>query len=125
MRLHEPRNEIKSKLNFRRNDIRTYKDRLSRDDYFRVADENKFDNIKRRDLDDVQDFSCSTKQEYDSFTDENRFDRFADDDFYRLHGYRNKYIYDNYRDEYRYSRAAPKTTAWRLDGYGGVASWYR
>lgn len=114
-----------------REDIKKYKNRLSRSDYNLLVDENPYDNINRDDFNDIDDFYCSTKGEYDQFADQNKYDRFTDDNYYQLRGFRNKNSYDNYRDEYRYSRRPPISyeesvlAGWRYDGSGGVASWYR
>ena len=119
-------------VNKRDNAVKELKNHLSKDDYFRLADENKHDNINQDDFNDVGDFYCSTKSEYDKFADKNRFDRFTDDNYYQLRGFRNKQIYENYAPEYYWSRASSQPNqrdslirGWRLDNYGGAASWYR
>lgn len=113
-----------------RSDIKDYKDRLSRHDYFQLADQDPYDNIERKDLDHRDDYYCSNYEEFKDFADENKYDRWDEEDYYRLRGYPNKYIYENYAPEYRYSDSYPPLEdsirkGFRADGYGGVASWYR
>jgi len=109
-----------------RDSIKRYKDRLSASDYEIIASENPSDNIDVRDIDDIKDFRCSTREEFNQFADSNRGDRFDRDDYFRLYGYDSEKQYDRIRRHRPYEvRGGSSNIYGRNDGYGGYASRFR
>jgi len=109
-----------------RESVRRYKDRLSASDYERIANENPSDNINVGDIEDIKDFKCSTRKEFNQFADSNRGDRFDRDDYFRLYGYDSERQFDQIRrhrpNEVRDNYVDPYV---RKDGFGGYALKFR
>ncbi len=108
---------------FDREDIKKYADRLSAADYELLANEKRGDNIDLRDLADIDDFYCSTRTEFDQFADQDRYDRFQRDDYFKNYGY------DDEEQFLRINRHSPYETRYtqdnpyvRVDNFGGIAS---
>src|SRR3989338_9606929 len=106
-----------------RDDIKRYKSRLSAEDYERLANEKRGDNIDVRDLNDIDDLYCSTRTEFNQFADQDRYDRFQRDDYFKNYGYDDEaqFLRINRHFPYEYSSTSDKPYV-RADKYGGIAS---
>lgn len=109
-----------------RDSIKRYADRLSYDDYKIFASRNPSDRYDVDDFDDIDDFHCSNRREFNDFADSSRSDRWDRDDFFRLYGY------DDEDQFNRITRHRPYESNRRViseyardDGYGGIASRFR
>jgi len=106
-----------------RDDIERYLTRLSYSDYIQFANENPSDRFRVSDIDELEDFRCSDRNEFNRFADQNRGDRFDRDDYYRLYGYDSADQFYTANRHFPYERSSVNVNQYvKDDGNGGFAS---
>ena len=77
-----------------RDDIERYTDRLDYNDLLRVANNNYADNIDGNEFNQADDFKCTRASSFNDFANQNKADRWDEDDFYQTLNYPNRQQYD-------------------------------